>query len=126
MFGTRRHERGLVPPIPRRQGPLPAYSRPCIKAACVHMLAQPAARPSRGESPPPPAGVRGGLGGAGPARPASAFGRRRSELVARRAVQGRLQDVRVLGLAAQGLLLPHLLGLGAVPVGLHVLVVPHD
>lgn len=49
-----------------------------------------------------------------------------SEFVTSSAVQRGLQHIRVLGLAAQCLLLSHLLGLGSVPVGLNLLIVPHN
>lgn len=114
-----------------------AYSRHSINAACVHVIAEqePAGRcpvwgalrglPGATGAPPSPVGVWGP--GQQPLlwlhghRPSEL-----SELIPGGTVQRGLEHVGVLGLAAQGLLFPHLLGLGAVPVGLDVLVVPHD
>lgn len=111
-----------------------AYSRHSINAACVHVIAEqePAGRrPVKGalRGLPGATGPRWACGG-----PASyrCFGftatapSELSELIPGGTVQRGLEHVGVLGLAAQGLLFPHLLGLGAVPVGLDVLVVPHD
>lgn len=120
--------------ISRCQALFLAYSRHSFNAACMHMIVSKSWLDTtlRGE---PSVACQGSAGALLSLASTQRLGRRwllwcpdrcPSELVAGGAVQRGLQHIRVLGFAAQCLLLPHLLGFGTVPISFDVLVVPHD